>query len=66
MEAIDNCLVVWSARIFDSNRNDQEGEHTQLFMLDQIRILFKSYLFWTTKKSEKPSFPAAVCSVKQN
>ncbi len=50
MEAIDNCLVVWSARIFGSNRNDQEGEHTQLFMLDQIRILFKSCLFWTTKK----------------
>ena len=50
MQAIDHCLVVWSAPIFGPNRNDQEGEHTQLFMLDQIRILFESCLFWTTKK----------------
>ena len=50
MQAIDNGLVVWSARIFGSNWNDQEGEHTQIFMLDQICILFKSCLFWTTKK----------------
>ena len=50
MKAVDNCLVVWSARVFCSNRNDQEGEHTQLFMLDQIRILFKIGFFWTTKE----------------
>ena len=66
MEAIDNCLVVWSARIFDSNRNDQEGEHTQLFMLDQIRILFKSYLFWTTKKVKSLLSLSQSGSVKQN
>ena len=40
MQAIDNCLVVWSARILGANRNNQEGEHTQLFMLDQICVLF--------------------------
>jgi|GEM_PF-5127220 len=50
MKAIDDCLVMWSVRTFGSNRNDQEGEHTQLFMLDQIRILFQSCLFWTTEE----------------
>ena len=49
MKAIDDCLVMWSARIFGANGNDQEGEHTQLFMLDQIRILFQSGLLWTTE-----------------
>ena len=50
MQAINNCLVTWSARVFGSNRNDQEGEHTQLFMLDHIRVLFKSYVLWTMKE----------------
>ena len=50
MQAIDDCLVVWSARIFGSDRNDQEGEHTQLFVLDQIRILFQSVILWATEE----------------
>ena len=50
MEAIDNCLVVWSARILGSNRNYQESEPTQLFVLDPVRTLFKGCFFWTTKK----------------
>lgn len=50
MQAVDNCLVVWSARIFSTNRNDQEGEHTQLFMFDQIRILLQRCFFWTMKQ----------------
>ena len=50
MQAIDNCLVAWSALIIGPHRHDQEGKHTQLFMFDQIRILFKSCVFWTTKK----------------
>jgi len=50
MKAIDDCLVMWSTRVFGSNRNDQEREHTQLFMLDQICILFQSCPFWTTEE----------------
>jgi hypothetical protein len=57
MKAIDNCCVVGSACMPGSNRNDQEGEQTQLIMLDQKRVLFKSRVLRTPKKKCKAFFP---------
>lgn len=56
MKAIDHCLVVWRAFIISANRNDQEREHTQFFMLDYVRVLFKSRFFGTTEDERKPFF----------
>src|ERR1051325_8948332 len=57
MKAIDNCCVVGSACMPGSNRNDQEGEQTQLIMLDQKCVLFKSRVLRTPKKKCKAFFP---------
>ena len=50
MQAIDDCLVVWTTRIFGPHRNDQEGKRAELLVLDQVRVLVESHLFWTTKE----------------
>ena len=50
MKAIDNCLIEWIVRIPGPNWNDQEGEQTQLVMLDQVRVLIKGCIFRATKK----------------